>query len=462
MGHHNLNDVSHAGRGGAHRAQWCRGLQMTDGTTRRVLANAGWMLGGQGMGAILSLLYLALATRTLGAAGFGTFSMVLAVSSAIGTLVAFQSWQIVVHYGMDHLNAGREEELGRLLWFCAALDFFGMAVGSVASLVAIALLSGPFGWDATTTWSAAAFCVLTMMGIRSTPVGVLRLHDRFAIASGAETVAPVVKTLGAVACWWLGTGIGPFLMVWGVADVIVAVAYWWLAATRCGAPWRPGARPSIDGVRRDNEGIWRYALATNATSSLKVGSRSVAILMVGWLAGPAAAGAYRICLQLSQSATKVSQTISRAVFPELARARLAGDGDLGQVVWRTTRMVGTIAGVAAVTLPLIGHPLLAVVGGGAYVSAYGALMVMGAAAVLEMTGSALEPALFASGRGGVALRAGILSTITTVCLMVPATIAGGAWGAAWAVLAGTIVSFAMCAATVMTMVRGRTGATAVA
>lgn len=429
---------------------------MNDGTTRRVLANAGWMLGGQGMGAVLSLLYLALATRTLGASGFGTFSMILAVSSAIGTLVAFQSWQIVVHYGMDHLNAGREKELSRLLWFCASLDFFGMVVGSLCSLVAIALLAGPFGWDASTGWSAAAFCVLTMMGIRSTPVGVLRLHDRFAIASGAETVAPIVKTIGAVACWWLSTGIGPFLMVWALADVLVAVAYWWLAATRCGAPWRPGARPSIGGVRKANRGIWGYALATNATSSLKIGSRSLAILIVGWLAGPAAAGAYRICLQLSQSATKVSQTLSKAVFPELARARLSSREDLARVVWTTTRMVGTIALVAALLLPIVGHPLLALVGGGAYVGAYGALMVMGAAAVVEMTGSALEPTLFASGRGSVALRAGIASTLTTVGLMMPATLAGGTWGAAWSVLAGTIVSVVVTGTAVRSLLRHST------
>lgn len=416
------------------------GFFMTDGTTRRVLRNAGWMLGGQGVTAVLSLLYLALATRTLGAAGFGTFSMVLAISSAIGTIVSFQCWQIVVHYGMDHLHAGRRDELQRLMWFCAGLDLSGMVVGSISSLVAVAMLSGPFGWSTETAWTAACFCVLTMMGIRSTPVGVLRLHDRFASVSAAEASAPVVKTIGAVVCWWLETGLGSFLMVWASADLVVAIACWWLAADRCDAPWRPGARPDARGVVSENEGIWRYALATNATSSLKVGSRSFAILVVGGIAGPAAAGAYRICLQLSQSAMRVSQVISRAVFPELAKARLAGLADVSRILWSTTRLVGSVGLATAVLLPLLGGTLLATVGGGAYVGAWTALMVMGAACVVEMTGSAMEPTLFALGRGGAALRAGILSAGTTVVLMVPLTADGGALGAAWAVLAGAVLS----------------------
>lgn len=427
---------------------------MTDGTTRRVLRNAGWMLGGQGVTAVLSLLYLALATRTLGAAGFGTFSMVLAISSTIGTVVSFQCWQIVVHYGMDHLHAGRRDELVRLLWFCAGLDFMGMVVGSIVSMTVVMALSGPFGWNSETSWTAACFCTLTMMGIRSTPVGVLRLHDHFASVSAAEATAPMVKTLGAIACWWSDAGIGGFLMVWAGADLIVAAACWWLAAAKCEAPWRLGARPDARGVLSENEGIWRYALATNATSSLKVGSRSFAILVVGGLAGPAAAGAYRICLQLSQSAMRVSQVISRAVFPELAKARLSGVEGVSRIMWSTTRLVGAVGLATAVLLPLLGGPLLRTVGGGAYVSAWAALMVMGAAAVVEMTGSAMEPTLFAIGRGGAALKAGIVSTLVTVGIMVPATLAAGEWGAAWAVLAGAVVGTAMMGLSLRAAMRG--------
>ena len=53
----------------------------------RALRNVGWLLTGKGVGAVLSLVYLALATRSLGVAGFGQFSLVLGTGQAAAALV---------------------------------------------------------------------------------------------------------------------------------------------------------------------------------------------------------------------------------------------------------------------------------------------------------------------------------------------------------------------------------------
>ena len=49
----------------------------------RILANTGWLLGGKGVGAVLSLAYLAIVTRTLGVADFGRFALVLSAANVI-------------------------------------------------------------------------------------------------------------------------------------------------------------------------------------------------------------------------------------------------------------------------------------------------------------------------------------------------------------------------------------------
>ena len=84
----------------------------------RILANTGWLLGGKGVGAVLSLAYLAIVTRTLGVADFGRFALVLSAANVIKTLVSFDSWQIVVRYGQPHLAAGDGDALNRVLRFC--------------------------------------------------------------------------------------------------------------------------------------------------------------------------------------------------------------------------------------------------------------------------------------------------------------------------------------------------------
>ena len=45
----------------------------------RLLRNIGWLLTGRGLNAVLSIIYLALATRTLGLDHFGYFAIILAL-----------------------------------------------------------------------------------------------------------------------------------------------------------------------------------------------------------------------------------------------------------------------------------------------------------------------------------------------------------------------------------------------
>src|SRR3546814_15054061 len=72
---------------------------------------------------------LGVATRTLGAADFGRFALITGASQAIALLVGFQTWQIVVRYGVDHLNSGDDVGLAALLRACVGLDVLSAVVG---------------------------------------------------------------------------------------------------------------------------------------------------------------------------------------------------------------------------------------------------------------------------------------------------------------------------------------------
>src|SRR5688572_6395476 len=116
----------------------------------RIARNLLWMISGKGVGAVLSLAYLAIATRTLGVAGFGNFALILSMGGAIALFAQFDSWQAVMRFGADHHHAGRIEALGRLVSVCRLFDVAGFLVGAaVAASATIALVH--FGsWDRET------------------------------------------------------------------------------------------------------------------------------------------------------------------------------------------------------------------------------------------------------------------------------------------------------------------------
>ena len=64
----------------------------TNSSLARVIKNLGWLLAGKGFGAVLSLFYLALVTRLLGPAGFGSFTLILVTAQVASAFVSFESW----------------------------------------------------------------------------------------------------------------------------------------------------------------------------------------------------------------------------------------------------------------------------------------------------------------------------------------------------------------------------------
>ena len=421
------------------------GPPVRHGTLRNILLNAGWMLGGKGLSGVLSTLYLAIATRSLGVEGFGQFALVLGLGQGVAGFASFQSWQIVVRYGMQHIHAGRDAALTRLVRFSALLD---IASGVAAALLVSAgiMLIGPrLGWSRDFLWQALASCVVLVLAVQSTPIGVLRLHDRFGDATLAEAFTPITRFIGAVIVWLTHPSVIAFLVVWSASEVITAAAYWLLAARQQRIEWRGGDWLRLRAVAEENGGILRYAVTTNLTSSLGLGAKQLAVLLVGLMVTPAAAGGYRVAQQLSQALGKLSQTLSRAIFPELMRSHAGDDegGDFDRLFDRTRRLAMIGGGAVIVLLLTVGRPVLGLVAGKAFLPVYPVLLVLGIAAALDFAGVGFEPALVARGRAGTALELRFVSTATMLALMLALTPRHGGIGAAFAVLVSSILSFAM-------------------
>jgi O-antigen/teichoic acid export membrane protein len=409
------------------------------GGTGRILRNAGTQLSGQIVGAVLATVYLALSTRSLGMEEFGRLSIIVATAQTAATLVAFQCWQIVSRYGVRHLDD--EDRLARLLWFCTGLDVVGGLLAAAASAVVCGFVARTAGWDPSTTLAGCLYCATTTSLMRSTPIGLLRIRQKYAIAAACDAIAPVARTIGAVAVWSMGGGLSALLCAWALGEVGVSLAYW-VAAARSGAPWRRLSRPCARGVTADNPGIWRYAIATNASSALRSAGKSASVLIVAAAAGEAAAGAYRICLQLCFSISRWSLNVARAALPEFSLAGREDETTLRKVFMRTTTVS---LGCSAACLPLIpfaSGPVLRMVAGERYDAAAMVMAVLAVSALVELAATTFEPLLLSIGRAGAALRCGAVGTSTMLALLWPASAAYGAQGAAWAILAGTVAASA--------------------
>ena len=396
---------------------------------RRALTNTGWLMGARGVNAVLSLGYLALATRALGLEGFGRFVLAVSFAQALTGLASFQTWQAVVRWG--HQRESAAEAVG----FALALDLVTVIAGSVGAGLLLWFAGDWLPVPPALRHEAFWLTVVMLLAVRSTPTGILRLHDRYALAATADAVTPVVRLVGAVGVFLLAPTSAAFVIVWGVAELATAFAYWRFALRLEPIPWR---KISLAQLPRAEKDAWRFVWGTGLSGALLIASRQLIVLLVGALGGAALAGIYRVAAQLGEGLLKLAQALLRATYPELVR-----DPDAARQIAARIGRIAVVTGAVTVAFgALAGHWVILAIAGREYLAAYGPMLILAGAAAIELAGAPLEALLVARGR---ALTNFLLRAVPTFLALVALPLAvarGGAAGAAAAVLVASSLSVA--------------------
>lgn len=407
----------------------------------RIITNTGWLLGGKGFGGVLSLFYLAILTRTLGVSGFGQFALITGTAQAIALIVTFQTWQVVIRFGARHIK-GAENRLrfGRLVGLCTLLDIAGALAGCILAYFAVGWLAPFFGWDQELADNALTFALVMLLSIKSTPTGILRVENRFDLAAYAEAIIPIVRLIGTLIVWLTNPTLINFLIVWALSEAIHAIGYWLFALWQSRDVIGPRNLGRAKQTVRENVGIGEFLLISNLGSTFAGLSQNIALLIVGYFVGPTAAGLYRLASQLSVAMTKISSLLSRAIFAEVNLVRAHQGAEAMQLLFRkASRMLFITGGTVILIVLVIGKPALFYMSGAAFLPAYPLLILLAAAASIDLAGAIYEPTLL-SGSGA---RTALILQACIAALFIAMLLLGlhyyGALGAAAAMVAAAIV-----------------------
>lgn len=414
----------------------------SDKPLARIVRNLLWLMSGKGVAAILSLVYLGVATRTLGVVDFGRFALILSMGGAIALFAQFDCWRVVMRFGAAHLHEGRQDALGRLVAACRLFDIIGFAIGASIALSATALLVHFGQWERETARDALLYCLAILGAVRSTPMGVLRLHHRFDLSTYAETMVPLTRMVGTVTALLFKPDVTGFLIAWAASELASALTFWWLAwrTDRSALAWKYSL--AIRRTLREEKGLLPFLGVTNLGTSIGGLTNQAPVLLLGGFTGPAAAGLFRLAFQLSRALAKVSTLISRSTYAELNHV-LASDGhEALRKLLRKTDRIALIAGIALLlVIAALGKPILWLIAGSEFSGAYPILLVLGLAASIDFIGINYEPALLAATSGGSVLRLRLIGAVVQLALLALLLPPLGAIGAAWSIAASSATTF---------------------
>jgi len=396
----------------------------TQRALRRMLGNFGWLLGGKGFGAVSSLIYLGILSRSLGVKDFGHFALIFGLSQAFVMLAGFQTWQAIVKFGAPHLARGNNEAFARLSIFGGVVDLAASVAGSLLVTASILTFGEALKLNPAYDKMALVFICAMLLTRVSAPYGIIRALNRFELSVWVGAITPTGRLIAAISIWMTGPSVGRFLLAWAIIELITSLAMWY-TAWRLGGEWfRLRYIRELRKTLVENPALSEFLWVTYWNTSLQAVVQQGPLLAVGYLFGTSAAGIYRIADQLAKGLGKFALMISDAVYPEVNRQRhLAGAAEFRMVARRVTlAVVPTAAALSGLTV-LFGSDLLIVISGPGFEAGGPILVPLVIAASLELAGVVYEPVLHSVSKahylllarlGAIALLAvSILATATS-------------------------------------------------
>lgn len=369
------------------------------GSVRHVFGNLTLLLGGKAGAGLISLAYLVIVARTLGASDYGLLILIHGYVTLVGGLVAFSGWHGLVRFGTIAMSEDDHERLLRVGRFLTLVE---LACGIAAIVVAAALVPvvGPhMDWPPEAMHFATFYCLAILANVRSTPLGVLQLAGRFDLIAAHHVVAPSVRLVGCVVVWLAGGGLIAFLSVWLVAAIAEWASMWALGlyVLRC---MKLDARliGPVRGTIAENEGFLPFIATTNIDISLRELSPRLVPIIIGWTLTPAAAGLFALAQRASTLLEQPATLLGQASYSIVAKFAIARDRrGLRNLVWRSAGTALLLSVPVIILLAIFNESVLRLLGGESFEGGGFLLLLLACSRAIAITAPPFSAALIAMG-----------------------------------------------------------------
>lgn len=403
----------------------------------RFARNALHLASGNATAVGLGMITLALSAQMLGPALLGVLATIEGYGRMVDQIVRLETWQALIRYGADALEKRDGDRFRALVKLGVIMDVVGASLSACVALLVVPLAAHLLFWDAATSTMARVYCIAVLFGISSTPIGVLRLFDRFAAIAWLDPMIAGARLIGVAIIWATDGSLWTFLLLAIALQCAQRLLLGWMAWRELRAQGYGDfftARISRPADRFP--GIWGFILAANGTLLVRKSTQEIDLLAVAAIAGPVGAGIYHLVRKFTLTATKAGAMLQQVVYPDLARLWARRDLTKFAATVKQAEMLTVMFGLALVAMTIVaGDHLIRIIGGSKFEDAANPLIVQSFAAFLFLSGSALRPGLASMGLQTKMMPIVILSAIAFYAVLFTAVPRVGVIGAGLAHIA---------------------------
>jgi O-antigen/teichoic acid export membrane protein len=211
-----------------------------------------------------------------------------------------------------------------------------------------------------------------------------------------------------------GATLQEFVLIWMVAHIFgsLTIVFLSLAELRRQGMLASMLKASVRGITAHFPGLWKFAISTNLSLTLRSSANQLDTLLVGYLADPTAAGLYHIAKRIGRMTLQIGDHVQAVLYPDLARAWASGAIEAfhrAATQMRVLLLGFGILLVGAVYLAI--DPVLRLAVGPEFEAAGPLVVVQTIAAAMTLYGTVTRSALLAMGREDRVLSSALVATI---------------------------------------------------
>ena len=283
----------------------------------KLLKNTSTVILGQGGASLVNMVTLFVIVAMLGAGNYGALVLGQAYMETVDALINFQSWQGVIKFGSESLVSKRDDSLASIIKTCMCIDLVSALLGFISSFMLVNLVGQFAGWSSEVITIASLFCLEILVHVDGTPIGVLRLFDRFDLLAAQSVVTAIVKfvccafgllvfdlDLIAFSCLYVATDVIKHLTLFAMALYVLK--------KRLGI-----ARVAKARIGDSPKGLIGFTIWTNLAATFDVPIKYFDVFFLN-LISTEIVGVYKFFKQLLVAMGLFVNPISQAIMPQLS------------------------------------------------------------------------------------------------------------------------------------------------
>lgn len=347
---------------------------------RNVVGQSTWLYGGMAVAQLMGVAELAVLTRFLSLKAYGQLALIISYGATLNSLIDFRVWEALIKYFNEYYSAGDHDKALGVLRLCFIVDAGTGVIATILMVATANLVAQPILKDASLGGEVALYSLALLFATTSpTATGLLRVYQRFDLLGTMDAVGGILLRSATIIAAITTRSLQMVVLATVIARLIEGLLLNGLAFVQTRQRF-DRLLPEQPLLPEERKQVLNFVLGTNVLGTLKLLTRYVDILLLGYFGGPEVSGVYKVAVSASNLHDMLNTPITTIAYPEIVRARQEGPKKLRSTVKLLTLISGAITAISGVVLFLFAGTIIQLVSNNAaYANAalYFRVMIVG-------------------------------------------------------------------------------------